>query len=462
MKTEYQMEIIKKYIYLLRLENSWCLYNLRSGKFAFISSQYYNKHLRNDSARKNSFEAIINPISSNYTFPPQLDSNAVNRTQLYLVLTDLCNMSCSYCRQRQDLAHTHKMMTPKVAIEIIKERAASSEGLKSVVFYGGEPLMNKATFQASVKYIRSNLSSEISISIITNGTLIDDEIASFIAQNNIYVVLSIDGCNEEHNCYRNFNTGESAFGSIIRGLETLLKYKTRVGISCTVGKHNIRDLSKIADWFHSKYSVLNICFGLPHYEQNGVLTSALTVNNIESALIEAYTDHNGFVENVYKVMRDLINGNIKTNRCPSCGGRIVALPDKTYGICTGSLVLDGAFYFDRIEDQEKLARNWRLLSSPLNDSFCQGCIAYRICGGGCPFDSYSLYSNVEEKEYRRCIIMNSTINWCFNRISQSFCNSIARAGVYYPSYDVLSNFLMDFRKGSESPLKASETFGIMK
>lgn len=112
MKTEYQMEIIKKYIYLLRLENSWCLYNLRSGKFAFISGQYYNKHLRNDSARKNAFEAIINPISSNYTFPPQLDSNTVNRTQLYLVLPKECD-KCKYKQICGGGCNSRRLLTEK-------------------------------------------------------------------------------------------------------------------------------------------------------------------------------------------------------------------------------------------------------------------------------------------------------------------------------------------------------------
>lgn len=454
----------------MRLENSWCLYNSLTGNITFLSTQYYNEHIREADTYQEFITSIVdieeNETSEEFmsskltTIKNDLASEKMTRNQLYLILTDACNMRCSYCRQRQENDYAIQNMSTKTAIDTIRDRFYSNEPLKSIVFYGGEPLLNKEVFQNSVSYVRMHLPKSISLSVITNGTLIDDSMAKFLAENGVYVVLSVDGYNEQQNQYRKMKDGKNAFPFIMTGLKNMLRYNVKVGLSCTVGMHNINYLPQIGKWFHQQKGIINICFGLPHFESDGILSNNISNYFLREKLIESYESEYGFIENAYKIMRDLLCNNFKINRCPSCGGRIVVRADQTYGVCTGSLVEGDKFYFQEIEQQKKLACQWREQSSPVNDMFCYSCAAFRVCGGGCPFDAYSISKNFYEKEYRRCLVTTSTLEWCFNWISKELAEVISAKGIVSISEQYKHELLIKFRKSAESPLKASESFGI--
>jgi uncharacterized protein len=74
--------------------------------------------------------------------------------------------------------------------------------------------------------------------IQTNGTLIDDEWAAFLAEHDFLVGVSIDGPREVHDAYRMDKGGKPTFDRVIRGLDRLKARRVRWNVLTTVHRAN--------------------------------------------------------------------------------------------------------------------------------------------------------------------------------------------------------------------------------
>ena len=82
-------------------------------------------------------------------------------------------------------------------------------------------------------------------SLLSNGALIDDEIAAFIASTRRceYVQVSVDGsCAKTHDSCR----GKGSFDGAIRGIRTLQRHQVNVAVRVTIHQKNVNDLENIA------------------------------------------------------------------------------------------------------------------------------------------------------------------------------------------------------------------------
>ena len=106
-----------------------------------------------------------------------------------------------------------------------------------VLLQGGEPFMRK-DLPILLDGITSN---QMRFGILTNGMLIDDDIASFIASTGRcdYVRVSVDGsCADSHDACR----GNGSFSAAIRGIRALKRHGVNVTTRVTIHRHNVHDL----------------------------------------------------------------------------------------------------------------------------------------------------------------------------------------------------------------------------
>lgn len=116
---------------------------------------------------------------------------------LYLHLTDACNLHCIYCynacqrseniaQRRNNGSKNSRQLSDDEIRGVLND--AAEEGIGSVVFTGGEPLLHKHIFNLA-DYARKK---GMSTSLLTNGTLIDREKAARIADSFDTVIVSLD------------------------------------------------------------------------------------------------------------------------------------------------------------------------------------------------------------------------------------------------------------------------------
>jgi len=124
-------------------------------------------------------------------------------------------MNCSYCYQRVREPGAMKWTVAKAAVDL----AISMPGRGiELTFYGGEPLLELALMHRVVEYVEGARgdSERVKYWVVTNGTLINDEIADFFAAHEFKILLSFDGVRAAQD-FR----GEESFEVLDRVLDSL-------------------------------------------------------------------------------------------------------------------------------------------------------------------------------------------------------------------------------------------------
>ncbi len=119
-----------------------------------------------------------------------------------------CNLRCRYCFGKTgSFGMTRELMPERVAkaaIDFVLARSGRRRNL-NVDFFGGEPLLNFDVVKSAVDYGRaaaSKLGKQTEFTITTNAVLLDDDVAKFLDESGMLVVLSLDGRKETHDRMR--------------------------------------------------------------------------------------------------------------------------------------------------------------------------------------------------------------------------------------------------------------------
>ena len=160
---------------------------------------------------------------------------SVKLGQIILEVTQKCNLRCKYCiynsrikdlRCHGDLDMSE--VTAYQAIDFLYEHSTENES-PAISFYGGEPLLNFQLIKKVVDYSKQKYKGiKFRYAITTNGTLITEEIAEFLANNYFNCMISLDGPKHIHDQYRKTIGEKGSFNKTIEGINRLHEeYKKR-------------------------------------------------------------------------------------------------------------------------------------------------------------------------------------------------------------------------------------------
>lgn len=177
------------------------------------------------------FEELISRIADKRFW--KYDDREIECTdyEISIDITNKCNLRCRHCCISagenicgDDLSEDDIMLIVK---QVVSMQPAS------ICISGGEPLIRK-DFTDIVRYIRSHYSKKLIL--MTNATLIGEEMADFIAHNFDGVDVSIDGFDED-SC--KILRGAGTFDKCIRGIKNLqAKGVTNISASMVVTNEN--------------------------------------------------------------------------------------------------------------------------------------------------------------------------------------------------------------------------------
>ncbi|MCX5973159.1 MAG: thioether cross-link-forming SCIFF peptide maturase [Coprothermobacterota bacterium] len=147
---------------------------------------------------------------------------------LCLNLAHDCNLRCRYCfATTGSFAGPRGLMPLAVAqqaIELLLRHAGPLRRLE-VDFFGGEPLLNFAVLQATVEYGKrraDEMGKESRFTLTTNALLLKEEITEFCNQEEMRVVLSIDGRPADHDRMRTFANGQGSYALVLARIQQFL------------------------------------------------------------------------------------------------------------------------------------------------------------------------------------------------------------------------------------------------
>lgn len=310
-----------------------------------------------------------------------------NISQVYLMLGPKCNYHCRHCIQcGSDIKEPEDNGK---AIEYIRHLAAIRPpqiGKLTVMFWGGEPLL----YYDKIIKIVEHLGDAVYYSMVSNGSLLTDDIVDFCNKNNMRYILSNDGMNT------NVVRGENLLEDDVF-LKMFLRLKNRA-IDAVVSAHN-QDYYKLWEYIDEKapgtkvYTEMLECtwdmpedmyaFDFEAYENmmkdivdkahNDILSGEITR---EVQLLQPYA------ERIMRVIKKMEKGENAFLPYPSCkqvrnamnvdlAGNIYACHNFPESI--GTVEDDYDVLLQRYDAQLKL-----------NES-CVSCPFFLLCRGGCPY-----------------------------------------------------------------------------
>ena len=169
--------------------------------------------------------------------------------QLTLHLTNQCNLRCKYCFVELG----PERMSRDVAFAAVKLGMSDDSKMSGLLFYGGEPLLERQLIYDVVDYtqaIRSKTGHAFYYKMTTNGTLLDEEFLKFAEKVNLTIGFSCDGLAQD-DC-RLFPDGSGSFAVIEEKIPLLLKYQPyAVGMS-VVDPSTVHRASEIVGFLFDK------------------------------------------------------------------------------------------------------------------------------------------------------------------------------------------------------------------
>ena len=341
-----------------------------------------------------------------------------------LEITSRCNLRCRYCYFFDNQEVTYHDLSTEEWLQFFDELGQC--GVMNVCLAGGEPFIREDL----PELIKAIVKNRMRFTILSNGTLIDDDIADFIANTGRCnsVQISIDGsCTEVHETGR----GKDSFTKAVRGIKVLQKHDIPVTVRVTIHRHNIHDLENTA---HFLLDELN----LPGFSTNATGFFGSCKKNADDLLLT--------VEDRQKAMETLIHltnkykdritaqagpladahswkhmekarkegapkfyngGNLSGCGCPT--NKIAVRADGVIVPCSMlSQIKLGRINDDTLQDIWQKNNDLQKLRTrhqiPLrNFTECAGCDYVYYCTGNCPGLAYALTGNVNEPSPDACL-----------------------------------------------------------
>jgi SynChlorMet cassette radical SAM/SPASM protein ScmE len=343
---------------------------------------------------------------------------------LDIEITARCNLRCRYCYFFNNPAVEYRDLVTDEWLKFFDE--LGSLGVMNVILAGGEPFIRKDLPVLLESIVRNRMR----FSLLSNGTLIDDEMAIFIARTGRCdnVQVSVDGsCAAVHDSCR----GKGSFDDAIRGIRTLQRHRVNVAVRVTIHHHNVDDLENIAHFLLEE-------LGLPGFGTNsaGYLGTCrlnandvmLTITERQVAMAKLLRLAEKYPDRISASAGSLAEGRVwhqmeeaRTQNAPAFPnrGRLTACgcPSSKIAVRADGAIVPCSMLAHRELgriNQDSLAEIWQH-SPALNKlrsrhtillagfEFCAGCSYTPYCTGNCPGLAYTITGKVDHPSPDACL-----------------------------------------------------------
>ncbi len=369
--------------------------------FNFLCNNSLAESLEKFKGCEEDISFVVTQIEARHLESTNTRSNSYDVMQLYL--TNECNMRCPHCYMYAGTALRNELTTEE--IETLLKNFALSGG-KKIVMTGGEIGLRKDL----THIVKWAYDLNLTVELLTNGTLFDAETIDILSQHIRRVQVSIDGFSEESNAKIR---GKGNFTKALATVERFVLNKIPTEIAITPYPSNT-----LKDEMQGY-----IDFGKKLKQKFGdKLLIKYTTGLIDGRTINRdNVDHKEYE----RIMKDIISAVYGTN--DSFSGFVLSARNQVlndncaYGALNVSANGD-IFPCAKIYQTQKFGNirmtDWntiinkskrlKQMSNINNIEPCNQCELKNICGGGCRLDYIPVFATTEKllasknKPYRIC------------------------------------------------------------
>ncbi|MGC8575658.1 MAG: thioether cross-link-forming SCIFF peptide maturase [Caldisericum sp.] len=339
--------------------------------------------------------------------PKYFESNLILKS-MCLNVAHSCNFGCLYCfAKKGNYGGSDALMSfdvAKAAIDYLAKNSPGREALE-VDFFGGEPLLNFEVVKKTIEYAKETYKDKNwRFTITTNGSLLSDEIENFLFDNDVSIVLSLDGDKSVNDKYRVFRNGKGTFDLVFPKIKKVAVHRAESGGYYVRGTytHDTLEISKTVMDLHN--------FGFKYISLEPVVTKeedirikkedlSILKKEYERLAIEYVNSQKDETWNFFHFNLDLEAGPCIQKRIHGCGAGVEYI----------AVSPDGSIYpchqFDGIKEtklgdvftgitNKELQEKFRKANFLFNKEECAKCWARFYCSGGCLANNYVMNGDI--------------------------------------------------------------------
>jgi len=343
---------------------------------------------------------------------------------LELALTDKCNLRCKYCSHFTSARNTGEDLPAEEWLKFFEELGRLA--VLSVTLEGAETFCREDIKELIEGIVRNRMR----FNILSNGTLITDEVAQFLARTGRCngVQVSIDGAiATTHDAMR----GEGNFLRAVEGINLLRKHRVPVQSRVTITRANVGKLEDIAEFLLEKMrfgsfgtnsaSYMGLCrrnseeVQLNIEEHSMAMEKLLRLNKKYDARINAAAGPLANAKSWLKMEEARLQGREGLPRrgyLAACNGPMMKMAVRADGAMVPCIQIShielGRINKDSLKEvwqnHPELKRFRERRNIPLSSfEFCRGCEYINYCTGNCPALSYTISGDAYHPSPDACL-----------------------------------------------------------
>lgn len=163
-----------------------------------------------------------------------------------------CNQHCTYCFYMDEMSHRAQSsfgtMSPDTLRSVIAKALSSAERQCTIAFQGGEPTLAGLDFYRQVVALELELNHRgiaIQNCLQTNGLLIDDAWAAFLAEHRFLTGISIDGPRKLHDANRHMPGGAGTFQRVMVAVEAMRRAGAEFNVLTVVTERTAKNAAYV-------------------------------------------------------------------------------------------------------------------------------------------------------------------------------------------------------------------------
>ena len=344
--------------------------------------------------------------------PPVFAATGIVKSLCFMIAED-CNLRCKYCfGDGGSYGGRRSLMSREVgraAVDFIVKHSGKRKHCE-IDFFGGEPLLNFDTVKFVTKYVRQRereTGKIFKLTLTTNGILLDDKKIEWLNENNISLVLSLDGREKIHDAMRPDISGRGSYSRVLKNFKNLVESRDgdNYYMRGTYTNKNLDFAEDVLSMFDAGFKILSV-------EPVVLKDSPLALSEKDlpkifseyDRLTEIYLNHlregNGF--DFFHFNVDLSNGPCLAKRLSGCGAGHEYFAVSTNGDlypCHQFVGREkyklGDIYNGVTKSGEETSKYFRD-SHILNKPKCRKCPVKYFCGGGCHANADLFHGDVRE------------------------------------------------------------------
>ena len=337
-------------------------------------------------------------------------------------ITSRCNMNCVYCYGdggRTDANTDMKFHTACRTVDWLIRQSKEQTNL-SILFFGGEPLLNRPLMEKTVDYARERgkeLKKTFQFDMTTNATLLNEDVIAFLLKANIKPMVSLDGPKEIQDAQRPFGNGKGAYEAILPNIKRLLTAMPDVTCRATLfGSTNpARVKEELLNIGFSSIKILVVSPSpLDHAWEKSAKRNFRGMATLMKNEIDAFVDgvRTRNVDNIRTILGvnplgEMMGRSLTgQKRVFFCGaGRSFAAVSPLGDIfpCHRFVGMDrfkiGSVFSDNLAVAAYQKSPLRFVDT------CSKCVVKYVCGGGCYYDNLAMTGSIFEPAEDFCTMM---------------------------------------------------------